>query len=201
MSSLAQKTLHRIRYRDGRVIFDEPIRIGLRIRDLDQLADGTIVLWADDTSIVELKPIALAVPNIEDIVSTLRGSKRQEALGTIASCQECHSVSPLGVAENAPSLWGVFGREIAGTTFDGYSDGLKNKTGTWNENSLDAYLKDVEEFSRGSNMAFPGITDDTIRSMTIKYLRSLRVSPDGEASGCKGIRKNPLEVSCAPDTY
>ena len=155
VSSLTQKTLHRIRYREGRAIFDEPIYIGSSIRDLDQLADGTIVLWTDKASIVELKPIEMAMPSIEEMVSTLRGTKKQEALGTIESCQECHSVSPVGVAENAPSLWGVFGREIAGTAFNGYSDGLKNKSGIWNEESLDAYLKDVDEFSKDSNMIFP----------------------------------------------
>jgi hypothetical protein len=57
VSSLGKKALHRIRYRDGRVIFDEAIRIGHRIRDLDQLADGTIIMWTDDASLIELRPI------------------------------------------------------------------------------------------------------------------------------------------------
>ena len=56
VASLRQKSLHRMRYRDGRMIFDETIRIGARIRDLDQLSDGTIVLWSDSTALIEIRP-------------------------------------------------------------------------------------------------------------------------------------------------
>jgi len=66
VSSLKHKTLHRIRYRDERIIFDEAIRIGLRIRDLDQMSDGTIVLWTDETLLVEIIANESAVTNITD---------------------------------------------------------------------------------------------------------------------------------------
>ena len=36
------------------MIFSERVRIGERIRDLEQLGDGTIVLWLDDARFLEL---------------------------------------------------------------------------------------------------------------------------------------------------
>lgn len=174
VSSLKQNTLHRLRYKDGRIIFDEPINVRSRIRDIDQLMDGTIVLWTDDASIIEMRRVESAMPKVDNVVTSLQGPKRQQALDTIETCQRCHDDAPGGEAENAPNLWGVFGREIAGTDFKRYSSGLKDKDGIWNEETLDSYLKDVQGFSAGSTMAFAGVSDDDVRAATIEYLKSLQ---------------------------
>ena len=57
VSSLKLQSLYRIRVREGRVIFAEPIDIGERIRDLEQMQDGTILLWADNARLVELTAV------------------------------------------------------------------------------------------------------------------------------------------------
>ena len=57
VSSLKLQSLYRIRIREGRVIFAEPIDIGERIRDLEQMQDGTILLWADNARLVELTAV------------------------------------------------------------------------------------------------------------------------------------------------
>ena len=54
VSSLKAMSLYRIRVREGSVIFAEPIEVGERIRDLEQMRDGTILLWADNARVVEL---------------------------------------------------------------------------------------------------------------------------------------------------
>ena len=54
VASLGAKRLYRLRVRDDRVIFNEPVDIGGRIRDLEQLGDGTIVLWLDAAMFIEL---------------------------------------------------------------------------------------------------------------------------------------------------
>ena len=54
VSSLMAMRLYRLRVREGRVILAEPIEIGERIRDLEQMRDGTILLWADNARFVEL---------------------------------------------------------------------------------------------------------------------------------------------------
>ena len=100
VSSLTQKSLHRIRYRDGRVVFDESIFVGSRIRDLDQLRDGTIVLWTDDTSIIEVKPIKAPTPLKGHGEYVLGGTTQQQPIISSGSCQECHRVKPEFAAIN-----------------------------------------------------------------------------------------------------
>src|SRR5690606_9605795 len=85
VGSLVGETLHRLRYSDGRVIFDEPVRIGERVRDLDELEDGTIVVWTNDADIVEIRPAKPSEPDVRHIVAGLPDSERQKALSTIGT--------------------------------------------------------------------------------------------------------------------
>ena len=52
VASLRAQTLYRMRLLDGRVIFSEPIPMGERIRDLDVLPNGAIVLKTDTPRLV-----------------------------------------------------------------------------------------------------------------------------------------------------
>lgn len=173
VASLEAKTLHRLRYSEGRVIFDEPIPVGQRIRDIDQLANGTIVMWTNDAAILELRPVRSTGPDLENFVAELADPTRQQVLSAIGACLQCHKASPGEEAPAAPNLWGVYGRPIAATGFDGYSSALRNRSGRWDEARLDAFLRDVQGFSPGSTMGFTGISDDTVRSAVISYLKAL----------------------------
>ncbi|HZD52606.1 MAG TPA: PQQ-dependent sugar dehydrogenase, partial [Woeseiaceae bacterium] len=174
VSSLRQQTLHRLRYAEGRVIFDEPIEVRERIRDLDQREDGTIIIWTNAATIMELKPEASVEPDLLALVSDLPDPMRHQALSTIGTCLQCHSASPGGEATSAPDLWDVFGRPIAGTDFGGYSAALKHHSGRWDDATLDAFLTDVQAFAHGSTMGFSGISDDTVRATVIAYLEALQ---------------------------
>ena len=48
LGTLKEQTLYRLRLTEGRLVFSEEISVGERIRDLEQLNDGTIVLWTDN---------------------------------------------------------------------------------------------------------------------------------------------------------
>ncbi len=174
LASMADKTLHRIRYSDGRVIFDEPIQVGERIRDIDQLGDGTLVLWTDDAKILELRPGQSLEPDLGRIVANLPAPLRSRAVGTISTCLECHDASPGANAAGAPNLWGVYGRQIAAADFAGYSDALKSRTGRWDEAVLNDFLSDVQTFAPGSTMGLSGIPDADVRAVIIDYLKALR---------------------------
>lgn len=56
VSSLLAETLYRVRIEDGRAIYAEPIPIGHRIRDIAEIADGSIVLKTDDNFLVYIQP-------------------------------------------------------------------------------------------------------------------------------------------------
>jgi hypothetical protein len=55
-------TLVRLRVRAGRVVMSELIAIGARIRDLEQMQDGRIVLWTDAGYLIDLQPIEALTP-------------------------------------------------------------------------------------------------------------------------------------------
>jgi cytochrome c2 len=161
-------------YRESRVILVEPVRIGGRIRDLDQLENGNIVLWLDDTSIVEMTPVKTDAPAIETVVRSLDEPAREQATNAIQSCWQCHSASSGGANKSTPNLWGIYGRKIAGTEFSAYSPALRRKPDSWNDEALDAFLEDSNRFAPGTTMAYPGISSPAIRKVVIEYLKALK---------------------------
>ena len=88
------------------------------------------------------------------------------------ACLACHSLSP-GRNLTGPSLWRVVGRK-AGTAegFGRYSAALKASGLTWDEQHLDAWLKDPAALVPGNSMGFAGIADAKARADLIAYLEA-----------------------------
>jgi cytochrome c len=90
---------------------------------------------------------------------------------TFRACTACHSLEP-NRSMTGPSLAGVWHRK-AGTApeFSRYSDVMKRSGVTWDEKTLDAYLKDPANFMPGNHMTFPGIPDDETRADIVAFLK------------------------------
>ncbi len=88
------------------------------------------------------------------------------------ACLACHSLSP-GRNLTGPSLWNVVGRK-AGTAdgFGRYSAALKTSGLRWDEQHLDAWLKDPAALVPGNGMGFAGIADARARDL-IAYLQAV----------------------------
>ncbi len=153
VSSLRAGTLYRLRTRQGRVVYSEPIVIGRRIRDIDQAADGRIVLWTDPGTFVVLAP-APAV---------------SESERAMQSCQGCHGASLEGTPA-APSLAGVVGRNVASVPGFAYSPALRALGGRWTLERLSAYVKDPQSVAPGTVMPSPGVSD-SLQVFIVYYLR------------------------------
>jgi cytochrome c len=77
-----------------------------------------------------------------------------------------------------PSLGGVWSRKAGGlASFTRYSDAMKLSGITWDEQSLDGYLKNPAEFMPGNHMTFPGIPDDQARASVIAFLKAGAEAP------------------------
>jgi len=115
--------------------------------------------------ILSAAPVALAQGNAQ------RGAK------LFPQCAACHALEP-GRNLTGPSLANLFGRK-AGTVpgFVRYSDALKRSGVTWDEKTLDAWLKDPVKFIPGNDMTFPGIKDDETRRELIAYLKAVDTTP------------------------
>lgn len=56
VASLEANSLFRLRIVGERVVMSEPIHMGERIRDLEQMGDGRLILWTDSHRLVEIVP-------------------------------------------------------------------------------------------------------------------------------------------------
>jgi cytochrome c2 len=168
-----KKALWRVRVREERVVYAEPIELrsqNARIRDVMEDRDGRIVLWLDGGTIAILEPSA----EQGSVADGIAGSDSMRGQLLFARCRGCHNVQD-GTAHGAgPDLSGIVGRRIAGATGFEYSTALRHLSGTWSEDQLDAFLASPQRFVAGTSMAFEGIRDPTDRAKLIGYLKTLR---------------------------
>jgi cytochrome c2 len=90
-----------------------------------------------------------------------------------AQCRACHSPEP-GRNGVGPSLAGVFGTKAGSVPGYHFSPAMRNSGLTWDEETLDRYLKAPRQVVPGTRMSFPGIPDDTKRAVVIAYLKAIR---------------------------
>ena len=88
-------------------------------------------------------------------------------------CLGCHSLEP-GRHRAGPSLVQIFGQE-AGTVpgFTRYSQALKQSKIVWNEETLDAWIKEPDNLVPGNLMPFPGISDPQKRADLVAFLKAV----------------------------
>jgi cytochrome c2 len=164
VGSLGGTTLYRLRLREGRVIFAEPIFVGWRVRDMAEGRDGRIVLLFDGGAVAVLEPGA----------AIAEGEIPPDGAFLFASCQGCHRIGNGTAHGIGPDLRGVYDRPLAAAPGFAYSAALRGVSGRWTQERLDAYLADPQAFAPGTTMEFPGIADPTERLLLISYLRALR---------------------------
>lgn len=158
------KKIWRVRVREGRVVYVEPIKIrgkNARIRDVIEDKYGRIVLWLDSGTIVVLRPV---LKNEALLISP------KQIFAT--NCIGCHSIEG-GEDGIGPNLFDVVNRQIASVTGYSYSDALTEKTGVWTETKLNDFIANPQHFAVGTSMDFAGIPNNIDREKIIDYLNTL----------------------------
>lgn len=89
-----------------------------------------------------------------------------------AQCVTCHAVEP-GKNGLGPSLAGVFGAKAGHEPKFAYSTPMRNSGLTWDEATLDRYLKNPREVVPGTKMAYAGLKDDAKRAELIAWLKTI----------------------------
>lgn len=85
-------------------------------------------------------------------------------------CRACHTLEA-GKNRIGPSLHGLFGRKSGSVPGFAYSPAMKNAGITWDETTLNKYLKDPKAVVVGNKMAFAGVKNDQDRQNLIAYLK------------------------------
>lgn len=86
-------------------------------------------------------------------------------------CKACHSLEE-GKKKVGPSLFGIVGK--AAGTVEGYkySKAMKESGLTWDEATLDSFIKKPKKFLKGTKMSFAGLKKEDQREDLIAYLKA-----------------------------
>jgi cytochrome c2 len=178
VASLKMNRLYRLRVREGRVMFSEPIRIGHRIRDLAELDDGTIVLKTDakrkpdKAHLIFMRPADSALAGDGDAPTHFAQPVKDGQIVALR-CAGCHSLGQGEEHRLGPNLWNIVGQKIGAAPGYAYSDGMAGTGGRWTAKTLDRFLENPSGFIKGTKMQFSGIADAEERKSLTAYLTSL----------------------------
>ncbi len=158
VASLKGHTLFRVQVENNRTVVVEPIKIGGRIRDLAEDAQGRLVLWTDPGSFLVIEPI--------------KESSDASSL-FLTQCANCHQVDNDNKHLIGPDLGGVFGRKIGSAPGYRYSNALADLSGEWDDQALRSFLKNPRAFAPGTTMDFEGLSDNGDLDRMVAYIKSL----------------------------
>jgi cytochrome c2 len=181
VSSLQNEALYRLRMGEDRVIYQEKINIGSRIRDILALPDGRLALLTtradsailiidrvrnifekDKTVAAELAAQSAKVKIVPEQlkVQFARGKEQYDKL-----CSACHRVN--GVTMQAPFLNGLFARKIGSVADFTYSQTLHSmRNKRWNRERLRNLLRKNNKFKE-TNMPKISISEEQFKNLSI----------------------------------
>ncbi len=181
VGSLKETSLYRVRVRENRVRFTEKIEIGKRIRYAQQHNDGRLVLWTDDSYLLFL---TVAEKNFADqfvgyyiTAADYTSAQRNQVRVAVESCLECHSFVP-NSHRQSPSLALMYDAPIASTSYSGYSEALKSKSGRWSRPELLAFLSDPAAYAPGTTMPGSDIDDPFVLEELVNILESAQLEAE-----------------------
>lgn len=189
MGTMTDNSLHRLRLdEDNRVMFDERIEIGHRIRDVQTLPDGKLVLITDDDFLIIIDDGGAVYEEINSEVKTrLNDLEKFEIFSAEKDsssssefrmtsqqifqnkCSSCHNLNPVnGIG---PHLSNLFNRTIGEVEGYNSSQTLNSDTRTWNAKLLRSYLENPGKEFQGTRMQEVNLTSAQIDSL-VNYFDS-----------------------------
>ena len=106
-------------------------------------------------------------------------------------CTACHNADQGGANALGPSLYGVMGNPVAAHPGFAFSDALKGKGGTWDWDTMSAWLASPKKFAPGTKMTFAGLSNPQDRANVMAFLNSRDASP-------LPVPAAPAEAAAAP---
>jgi cytochrome c len=106
-------------------------------------------------------------------------------------CTACHNADQGGSNALGPGLYGVMGNPVAAHPGFAFSDALKSKGGTWDWDTMSAWLASPKKFAPGTKMTFAGLSNPQDRANIMAFLNSRDSSP-------LPVPAAPAEAAAAP---
>ena len=154
IGTLGARSLFRIVLDGNRAVVIEPIPLQKRVRDVQELDDGRLLLWTDDAALLTIEPA---------------GSRAEMEFAN--ACSSCHRINDGLSHRMGPDLYRLLDRGVAGAeNYGAYTPALQQLGGGWNKQRLDEFLRDPQAVAPGTSMEFPGIADDRQRAELVAYV-------------------------------
>lgn len=173
VTSLKDQAIWRLRYDENHIVYSERIPVGGRVRDVEKLPSGQLMLLTDDAELLLIRRrdtaapasgkgfrAAVVVSGYDDFDQALAKEppvtdipESDPAFGRAvfqSRCAGCHTGS-LG-STSGPPLKGVVGRGIGSVEGFPYSDTLAGAGGTWTRQRLLDFLSDPKRNFHGTTM-------------------------------------------------
>jgi cytochrome c len=105
-------------------------------------------------------------------------AKGEKLFKGFLNCSNCHSLDA-GETKVGPTLAGLFGRKAGSVEgFNQYSEAMVNSGVVWDEETLNAFLKNPKDFIPGNSMMMEGyyirpVSSDQHRADVITYLKEV----------------------------
>ena len=120
-----------------------------------------------------LMAAALAVGVMISGGSALAAGDAAKGKKVYRKCSACHTVKP-GKHRIGPSLFGIAGRKAGTAKGFRFSKAMKKSGLTWDDATLDRYLKKPRKAVKGTRMIFAGLRSKKDRDNVIAYLKTLK---------------------------
>ena len=119
---------------------------------------------------VEVEGGGEAAKPVEFYLATADAAKGEQVF---KKCTACHNADKGGANALGPNLWNVMGEAIGkGAGGFAFSSALSDKGGTWDWNSLDAWLASPKKYAPGTKMTFAGLSAPEDRANVIAFLNA-----------------------------
>ena len=88
-------------------------------------------------------------------------------------CKACHAIKA-GKKKIGPTMFSVVGRDAGTLKGFKFSKAMKASGISWDDESLDKFLKKPKKFIKGTKMGFSGLKKDADRANIIAYLKTIK---------------------------
>ena len=127
---------------------------------------------------VEAEGEAVAAgPAVQPIAMFMADAKMPKGEAQFKKCAACHTINKGGANGQGPNLYGILGAKVAHAAGFAYSDAVKNHGGSWDWDSMSAWIESPRKHIPGNKMSFAGISNPKDRADLLAYLNAQSDSP------------------------
>gem|GEM_PF-876850 len=187
VSSLNGRSIFRLRLSkdETRVLYNEEIPIGYRIRNINMMGDGSILLRTDNNLLIYLDD---AGPVYEEFNPALFFENNPIAMNLSAettykefdrpmegytifeqSCASCHLLNDGDFTLAGPHLENLKNRSVGFVDDYSYSTALRESDKVWDRELLSRYLRNPDEVFPGTRMIYVPLSDHEVE-LIVDYL-------------------------------